>query len=383
MKSKRLLHICSYSWETGGPASFIFNHAKFQVQKGIQVDIASAMYPWQKRYDVPVGVGLFEFEKSFFSRFISEFSWSLIAWYLKNRNKYEVIHLHGLWHFGAILPFIIPSKAQKIITIHGFLDEYALKKSGILKRIFWHLFQKRFLAKANKLHAMNEEEYSYLCKLFPEKKHSITLIGNGIEDPLQKDFGIPDSAFVYRIEQFTEGADVTILFLSRKSAKKGLDILLSSYVEMSNRHTCKVRLLIAGPDDDYSPSLKSFLLNYSEEDILELPLVSGAEKDYLYKKCNMVVLPSYSEGFSIAALEAMAYGKFAIFSNKIGFAKELEKSGAAIIIEPKREQLLQAFEVYTCQKIGKEFFQENARKIYLNNYQSLYISNKLFEFIFM
>lgn len=384
MKEKpRLLHICSYSWETGGPASFIYNHSQFQIEKGVQVDIASAVYDWQKPYDVPQGVNLYEFPKSVFSKLISEFSWPLIFWFIKNRNKYDVIHLHGLWHFGSILPFIIPSRAKKVITIHGFLDTYAMKRSGMLKKIFWIFFQKRFLSKSDKLHAMNDEEYQYLISLFPHKKDTIRLIGNGIEDPLKINYSKPNPKFVQQIEQFIDGAGDVYLFLSRKSAKKGIDILLTAFAEMSQTSHWNARLILAGPEDDFSPTIKQFFGGYQGNDILEIPLVSGAEKDYLYKNCTVVVLPSYSEGFSIAALEAMAYGKCSILSTKVGFAKDLKNTNAAILIEPTQKELLQAFHTIHLNNKYCDLLKLNARNLYLDKFQSLDISNKLYEFLFM
>ncbi len=382
-KNPSLLHICSYSWETGGPASFIFNHAKYQISQGVQIDIASAMYAWQTPYEVPKGATLFPFKKSILSRILSEFSWSLIFWFLKNRNRYDIIHVHGLWHFGSILPFIIPSRAQKVVTIHGFLDPYVFQKSGLVKKIFWLLFQKSFLRRADKLHAMNEEEYEYLLKLFPEKKNQIAFIGNGIEDPLKQTYNSTNPELISKVEQFLGDSELVFLFLSRKSAKKGLDILLESFAAAGRELNWNARLLIAGPDDDYSPSLKLFLSMYEGKDILELPLVLGAEKDYLYKICHLVVLPSYSEGFSIAALEAIAYGKLAILSNRVGFANELIQSNAAIIIEPTFENIKEVFLSISDLKTLEFDYQNNARNLYLKQYQYLDISKKFFKFISM
>jgi len=379
----KLLHICSYSWETGGPSSFIYNHSKFQVSKGVRIDIASAMYPWQNTYDVPEGVVLHEFPKSFFSRFISEFSWSMIRWFLKHRNHYDVIHVHGLWHFGSILPFLIPSRAKKVVTIHGFLDSYVMQQSGIVKKMFWVLFQKRFLQKADKLHAMNEEEYDLLINLFPKKSSAIELIGNGIEDPLQKTFGTPNNSFIQLIEQFLDSSKQAFLFLSRKSAKKGIDLLLAAFAEMSKNPDWNGQLILAGPVDDYSKEITSFIAQNPSLQILELPLVSGAEKDYLYKKSNYVVLPSYSEGFSIAALEALAYGKCCILSNRIGFSQLVEKEQAALVFEPTYPKLLQQFKKVSAENFDANRLRQSARKLYLENFQSLDISNKLFHFIFV
>ncbi len=381
-KPPKLLHIGSYSWETGGTASFIFNHASYQTKHGVEIDIASAVYPSQRTYDVPAGVRLFQFPKSFFSRFLSEFSWEMIFWFIKNRNHYDYIHLHGLWHFGAILPFIIPSKAQKIITIHGFLNEYALQSSWLIKRIFWILFQKRFLRKADKLHAINDEEYDTLLRLFPEKKEQIALICNGIEDPLSKNYSEPNPALVQKVKDFIQDSPLVFLFLGRKHEIKGLDILLQSFASIGDRFAWNARLILAGPDDNYSPAIAAFLEKYPRKDILELPLTSGAEKDFLYKTCDFAVLPSYSEGFSIAALEAMAYGKPSLLSTKVGFTKAINKYQAALLFEPTYEGISAAFEqVITKPNVG-DSFKENARTMFVENFQIREISEKMYHFLF-
>jgi hypothetical protein len=30
-EKRKILHLCNYIWETGGPSSVILNHAKFQI----------------------------------------------------------------------------------------------------------------------------------------------------------------------------------------------------------------------------------------------------------------------------------------------------------------------------------------------------------------
>ncbi len=381
-ENPKLLHIGSYSWETGGTANFIFNHSQYQVKQGVSIDIASAVYPSQRTYDIPSGVRLFQFPKSFFSRFLSEFSWEMIFWFWKNRNNYDYIHLHGLWHFGAILPFIIPCRAKKIITIHGFLNEYALQSSWLLKRIFWILFQKRFLRRADKLHAINDEEYDTLMRLFPEKKDQIALICNGIEDPLKKNYGTANPSLVAQIEAFIQDSSLIFLFLGRKHEIKGLDILLAAFAAIGDKYAWNARLILAGPDDNYSPAIATFLEKYPRKDIFQLSLVSGAEKDFLYKNTTMVVLPSYSEGFSIAALEAMAYGKPSLLSTKVGFTKDINKYKAALLFEPTYEGILAAFEKIIAEPELGDSFKQNARNLFVENFQMHEISDKMYHFLF-
>jgi len=120
-QKEHLLHVCSYSYESGGPASVILNHSQFQVESGWDVSIASSMEVNHHAYPTATGVQLHVFRPSFWSRFLSEFSWSLLFWFIKNRNKYDYIHIHGLWYFGSILPFWVPNRAKKSLRYMVFL----------------------------------------------------------------------------------------------------------------------------------------------------------------------------------------------------------------------------------------------------------------------
>jgi hypothetical protein len=42
-QKEHLLHLCSYSYESGGPASVILNHSRFQIESGMDVTIASSI----------------------------------------------------------------------------------------------------------------------------------------------------------------------------------------------------------------------------------------------------------------------------------------------------------------------------------------------------
>jgi glycosyltransferase involved in cell wall biosynthesis len=62
-----------------------------------------------------------------------------------------------------------------------------------------------------------------------------------------------------------------------------------------------------------------------------LPSCIDWSKNYLFKRSDVFVLPSYSEGFSIAALEAISYGKPSVFSHFIGFSNDVIQFNAGLI----------------------------------------------------
>ncbi len=181
-QNEHLLHLCSYSYESGGPASVILNHSRFQVESGMDVTIASSMDRAHHPYPTAPGVQREIFNQSVFSRILSEFSWSLLFWFIRKRNTFHYVHIHGLWYFGALLPFLVPNKAKKIVTVHGFLDPYAWSRSAWKKKLLWNLMQKRFLLQADMIHVISREEQQILLNLFPDLRSKIVFIPNGIVD---------------------------------------------------------------------------------------------------------------------------------------------------------------------------------------------------------
>ena len=325
-KKHSILHFCSYTWETGGPPNVIYNHSRFLLEKKWNVHIASAISKSNNIYSTLLGLNVFIFNKSFISRLFKDFSFEMLFWYYKNRNNYSVVNVHGLWNLGSILPFYFKNKSLKIITVHGFLDSYVMKDSMILKKLFWYLFQKKCFKKADLIHAISENEYQVLIKIFPDYTNKIILIPNGLYAP--DSFVDIDFEFKSMIYSFVNEDSFIYLFLSRINKKKGLDLLVPAFNELLLDFP-NIKLIIAGPEGDFSEELTHLI--HGKSNILLLPSCINWSKKYLFKKSDVFVLPSYSEGFSIAALEAISYGKPSIFSNFIGFSDDVKQFNAGLI----------------------------------------------------
>jgi glycosyltransferase involved in cell wall biosynthesis len=302
---------------------------------------------------------IFLFRKGFISTLFKDFSFEMVFWFFKNRNNYSVINVHGLWNLGSILPFFIRNNAIKIITVHGFLDNYVLNDSKYLKRIFWFLFQKRCFKNASLIHAISRNEFEFLIKIFPKFKHKIVLIPNGLYAP--DSFNKVDFKFKSKIDIFIKDKTFVFLFLSRISKKKGLDILIPAFNLLQEKNS-NIKLIVAGPSGDYSDELLDAIKLNS--DILLLPSCIEWSKDYLFQQSDAFVLPSYSEGFSIAALEAISYGKPSVFSHFIGFSDDLLRYNAALISDTT---VLSLFE-----KMNEVFINANLRKTLTLNSKELF-----------
>jgi glycosyltransferase involved in cell wall biosynthesis len=133
-----------------------------------------------------------------------------------------------------------------------------------------------------------------------------------------------------------------VLFLGRIHPIKGADRLLEAFMRVHASFPDAL-LVLAGPDEF---GLESSLRERSEvllrtKRIIFPGMVSGALKAELLARADLFCLPSDAEGFSMAALEAMAAETAVLLSPGCHFP-EVESSGAGVISDSAPEALTAA-----------------------------------------
>ncbi len=313
----RILNICAYTWAIGGPARIIYDHTTVALKQGHQVDILSPASLDDKIYPAPEGARVIVCERTEpISRFFPEFSLETWDFLKEHIHEYDVVHCHGIWHFGSVAPFLFKNNTPKAVTIHGLLDKWALNHGYWKKKIFSILFQKRFLKRANLIQINNRDEQNDLRKYLGFQHPNVAIIPNGMQldelsnlpsrDTFRKAFNLPQDKKL-------------VLFMGRLNIKKGLDLLLPAF-EKYVRQKDDTLLILAGPDDGYQADTERFIAQHQLQDkIVTVGMLTGEIKKAALADATIFALPSYSEGFSIAALEAMTAGVPALVSDRIGF----------------------------------------------------------------
>ena len=93
---------------------------------------------------------------------------------------------------------------------------------------------------------------------------------------------------------------------------------------------------------EISGRIESFLSNPQAHQAKYLGTISGEEKRVAFQSADIFVLPSYTEGFSMAVLEAMAYG-LPIVSTRVGALQEVLVEGKnGFLIVPGEWEMLAA-----------------------------------------
>jgi poly(glycerol-phosphate) alpha-glucosyltransferase len=243
-----------------------------------------------------------------------------------------VVHSHGLWIYSGMLARICANKAHcpLVISPHGMLEPWALNHSRFKKKLAGWLFEDKNLRQAACLHALCAAEADNFRRYGLE--NPIAIIPNGVDVP---EIGNLPEVVDMMDEKFPDvKGRHRILFLSRLHPKKGLSNLLQAWrhVARDYRGWC---LLIAGAGQPaYEQELKTLVKDYDLEKSVVFPgPLHGDEKKQVLATAEVFVLPSFSEGFSVAVLEAAAAGIPVLLTRECNFP-ELVQSGAAIEMSP-------------------------------------------------
>lgn len=136
-----------------------------------------------------------------------------------------------------------------------------------------------------------------------------------------------------------DGLMLTFVFVGRIVRDKGVDELVAAFVKL-NRIYSNTRLLLVGPYEEHLNPVQSgtkFLI-----DTCECIEAVGAQKDVrpFYEQSDVLVLPSYREGFPNVVIEAGAMELPSIVTDINGSREIIEDGRNGLIVPARDEQAL-------------------------------------------
>ena len=169
--------------------------------------------------------------------------------------------------------------------------------------------------------------------------------------------------------------DFVFGFVGRVTRDKGVNELLSAFLPLSE----KAKLLVVGPAEGVDTLNKELFEKAKENDnILFHDAVSDVEK--YYAAIDVLVLPSYREGFGMVIIEAAAVGTPAIASNIPGPVDAVDPDKTAKLVEVKNvTSLRDAMEEFLDNKNLANEMSENAYNFVLNHFDSEKLNEKILE----
>ncbi|HZF08591.1 MAG TPA: glycosyltransferase [Thermoanaerobaculia bacterium] len=329
----RVLHVVpTYlpAWRHGGPILAVHGLAKALAARGHAVTVFTTDVHGAERLDVPLatpvpidGVSVQYFPVRLPRRLYR--SPALAAALARQLPEIDLVHLHSvfLWPTFTAARAACRAGVPYLLAPRGMLVGDLLRRRGRLRKRLWiELVERRTIARAAGLHVTSELEAAEVARLGLSLP-PLHLVPNGVEPA-----NLPANAVLSPAVRAALARPPLLLYLGRVSWKKGLDRLLPALAQVPG-----ATLAIAGNDEeDYQGRLERLAQEAGvTERVLFLGGVHGADKAALLHGAAALVLPSYSENFGNAVLEAMAAGRPVVVTSEVGLAGVVEETGAGLV----------------------------------------------------
>jgi glycosyltransferase involved in cell wall biosynthesis len=208
-----------------------------------------------------------------------------------------------------------------------------LRHKAWKKRLYTALVEGKNLRRASCLHALARPEVGHLRALAPGTP--VCFVPNGVD--LAPFDDLPPRSELEAEYPELRGKFV-LLFFGRLHVKKGLDLLADALAAVA-REAPALHLLLAGIDDGaLGPFRDRCAALGLTPRVTWVGHVAGGRARRVWGAADAFVLPSYSEGFSMAVLEALACRLPALITTACNFS-ELAAADGGLVVEPDRARV--------------------------------------------
>lgn len=260
-------------------------------------------------------------------------------WLWRNAQSFDVIHIHAIFSFASIVAGAIARlrRIPYVVRPLGALSVYGVtQRRPWLKRISLRLIEGPILHGAAYVHCTSQLEL--------DEAQALGLSFNGGVIPLGVERSLADRS-AQRVKKAVSdgGPRLTLLYLSRIDRKKNIEGLLNAFASVARQRQDVLLRIAGGGPAEYVKTLKARAAALSIERRVEwLGHVEGDAKAAVLAAADLFVLPSYSENFGIAAVEAMLAGLPCILADGVGIANEAGAAGACHVTAPEPHALAEA-----------------------------------------
>lgn len=363
----RLLHVVpGLSPQFGGPTLAVLEMCRALNKHGVRSDIATTNAELDEgaspALEQPVelsGVTAYFFNSPFLHKY--GYSPRLVRWLRLHLREFDLVHLHS---FFSYVTWPVSRYARRyhvpyVLRPVGQLNPWPLTKNRLMKRLYLDLVGMKCLDRAAVIHSTSEDEKLAVQRLGCRSRSVV--IPHGLD--VAHDLPAPEPGSFRRKHGCTQPGAL-ILFLARLDPIKGLDQLIPAIQRLAQKRDDFFLVLAGSGKKHYEATLRALVDSYGVADrIYFAGFMQGEEKRALLQDADLFVLPSYSENFGFAAVEAMAEGIPVVISRHVGIEPLVREAGAGIVTECDSVALAAALERFLDDPALRRSMGDNGKRL--------------------
>jgi glycosyltransferase involved in cell wall biosynthesis len=368
MKILQIVCYFYHAWAYGGPPQSLFGLCRELVKRGHEVtvyttDALDANHRVKELKETVDGIEIRRF------RNISNYlAWNhrifltpgMIAAVRDNIKNFDIVHLNDFRTLQNLLAhhYARQYNIPYVLQARGSLINVISKKR--LKQLFDIIGGYRLLRDASRFIALVPPEVDKY-KEMGVSANKIDLIPNGVDPALYEN--LPKRGSFKQKYGLTDKNQV-VLYLGRLHKIKGIDLLIQAFAGLTKEFS-NARLVIAGPDDGYLPTLKNLTKKLGLDDrVLFVGGLYGEDKLAAYVDADVYALISV---FGTTILEAMSCGTPVVVSEDCSMV-DVIKNKAGLVVPYEIDSIRKALFTLLADDKMRQQFGQNCRVLVKEKY---------------
>lgn len=302
---------------------------------------------------------------------------SLVKLYLVFKKEKPQI-VHSITPKAGLLCMLAAKFAGVPIRMHMFTGLLFPTMKGFSQKFFIKMDQLLCWAATNiypEGNGVKQDLINYNITSKPLK-----VLANGNVNGIDLDFFSPkqiseDQKYQLRNELNFDPQDFVFVFVGRLVGDKGINELVDAFKSFDNSN---VKLLLVGPLELKQDPIKEATIKEITNNKNIISVGSKSDVRPYLAISDVLVFPSYREGFPNVVLQAGAMELPCIVTNISGCNEIIEEGKNGIIIPPKNKlAIANAMNFVIENKDKKEFFRKNARSMIESRYNQKLVWNAI------
>jgi glycosyltransferase involved in cell wall biosynthesis len=227
---------------------------------------------------------------------------------LARRERFDVIHAHDWLTYPAGIALAKVSGKPLLVHVHS--TEFDRAGNNVNQRVYD--IERAGMQAAERVMAVSQFTKSICVRRYGVRTDKIDVVYNGIEREAQQ------PAAGARIES----TDKIVLFLGRITMQKGPEYFIAAAKRVLEKYQ-NVKFVLAGSGDMALRMIELAAGLGIGHKVLFTGFLRGRDVERVFKMADCYVMPSVSEPFGLAALEAVSHDVPVILSKTSGASEVL------------------------------------------------------------